>query len=118
MVHRLIECYIPCNAASPTMILKKVFLKTGFFDGFEEEIIVWLYSVKKVGLANPSVVSSLLTDTFSAMIKHNKRFIQDLTVTVCEGRDTSLREVDLPQHFGRFSFINCLLFLSCKLTSH
>lgn len=82
-------------------IVRSVFLSTGFFDGFEEEIIVWLSCVKRVAAEYASVVSDLLVSVFGTLAEKRNTFTKDLEMLASSSQEESdLSEEVLSEEYG------------------
>lgn len=54
-------------------VVENVLHATGFFDGFENEVIIWLHCLKKYGLGN------LFVEALRNLGQNSKRFFDQLT---------------------------------------
>ncbi|XP_065204826.1 uncharacterized protein LOC135834787 [Planococcus citri] len=89
MMNQFLQCYVTGANSEQDGVIQNVLLATGFFDGFEEEIIVWLYCFKNVSSDGASVISNLIVNTLSVLSKKNEKFIKDVT-SVSSYEDTDL----------------------------
>lgn len=60
-------------------VLQNMFLSTGFFDGFAEEVLIWMYCIHKIPVEHTTIISDLLVDVFAAASKGYKTFLADVT---------------------------------------
>lgn len=89
MMKQFLECYVMGANSEQDDVIQSVLLATGFFDGFEEEIITWLYCFKNVSSEGASIVSDLVVKTLSTLSKKHDKFMKDVT-SVSSFEDTDL----------------------------
>lgn len=74
-----LKCYTTDADFHRNDVIQNVLLSTGFFDGFEEEIIIWLNCIRNTPQTSSVVISDLITNTLCTLGKKLKKFMTDLT---------------------------------------
>ncbi|KAK7601079.1 hypothetical protein V9T40_008520 [Parthenolecanium corni] len=59
-------------------VLQNMFLNTGFFEGFVDEVLVWMYCIQKIPVEHAAVISDLLVDVFAVTSKKYKNFLANI----------------------------------------
>lgn len=78
MMKEFIEYWIGSEDSVPNDIIEKVLRSTGFFDGVEDEITVWLYTLKKVSVEHARVISDVFVKMLCTLGKKSKRYVEQL----------------------------------------
>lgn len=77
MMKQFVEYFVKTKRV-PTNIFEEVLRTTGFFDGCEDEITIWLYSIKKVPANYGYVISELFVKLLCTLAMYTKKYLEEL----------------------------------------
>lgn len=84
-----------------------MFLNTGFFEGFVDEVLVWMYCIQKIPVEHAAVISDLLVDVFAVTSKKYKNFLANI-ISITRDDEEFYEKTNLTTDLGFYLFLlNC-----------
>lgn len=100
MFRQFIHSCLDDEKETKIRVLESMLLSTGLFEGFKDEVSIWLHSIRRIPVEHTALVSDLLVDVFTVTSKEYKNFLADVSSLASGVEESFCENINLTTDLG------------------